>query len=63
MKVEGRRVGKKEKSDCKVLATKTPASPVRTCELESDISIVLFGSWGEVSEGGASQPVDYSHRM
>lgn len=63
MKVEERRVGKKEKSDCKVFATKTPASTVRTCEIESHISIVLSGSWGEVWEWGASQPVDYSHRM
>ena len=67
MKVEGRRVGKKEKSDCKVFATKTPASTVRIayqyCELELHISIVLSGSWGDVWEGGASQLVDYSHQM
>lgn len=49
---EGNRIGKKEKPNCQVFATKAPASPVRTSELEWHISIVLSRSQRSGGEGG-----------
>lgn len=49
---EGSRIGKKEKPNCQVFATKTPTSPVRTSELEWHISIVLSRSQRSGGEGG-----------